>query len=104
MDYSTIFTKEEMDRIRPVIRDGEVKYLAIDVHGMAAGRAINFIRSTICLTSFQKDHCTLAVIHRFRHGSSIRDTIRSGEKKLTNRPLKIKPASRNPGMTFLEIS
>ena len=102
----TIFTKEEIDRIRPLTRDGEIRCLSIDVHGMPAGKAVRFVRNVITLNTYRNDYegkdFVLAVIHGFNHGTAIKDTLQT--RKLTHRPIRVKPAGNNPGMTYLEIS
>ncbi len=93
-----IFTKEEMERIAEMMRDGK-REISIDLHQLTVKQAYRLMKNLIAL---DREGGTIRVIHGYHRGTAIRDMIRNG---LENpRIADWQEPERNPGQTILTIN
>ena len=93
-----IFTKEELTRLEKYVDKKGHKCIQVDLHGCTADQTRKFLKNLI---NCQRDNVNLKIIHGYKHGTVLRDIIRS--EQLSKRTYNLKPAWRNEGVTYLRV-
>lgn len=95
--FQMIFTEAITARINLLTSPlGEVEKAVLDVHGLTCREAMRFINNVVNLT---KGACTVEVIHGYRHGTKIKDSLR---QQFLNPRVIIMPDQWNLGVTYLQ--
>ena len=96
--FSKVFTKEEMGRITGCTNADVGNYIRVDVHGLTKPAAKRFINNIINII---RDAFGLLIVHGFRHGTVIKEMLRSEfwNPKVSD----MYEAPSNPGVTYLVI-
>lgn len=97
--FATIFTMDEVKRVRIVgDRDG-ISKLIIDVHGLSCREAKHFINNIINVSGIK---CRVTIIHGYNHGSAIKTMINN---QFENQHVYQKEMDlKNLGITHLYIA
>ena len=95
--FCMIFTEATTARISLLTSpSGEVEKVVLDVHGLACREAMRFINNVVNLTGGKN---TVEVIHGYRHGTKIKDSLR---QYFSNPKTRIMPDQWNLGVTYLQ--
>ena len=95
--FQIIFAKTITNRIKLLTSpSGEVEKVILDVHGLTCKEALRSINNVIKLT---KASCSVEVIHGYKHGSKIKDSL---WQQFSNPKIRIIPDHRNLGITYLQ--
>lgn len=97
MRCSVFMTAEELSRMHTGRTDDEIE---VDLHGLSEREARRFLRNLIAC---MKTRFTIFVIHGYRHGTVIRNMVRSENREISHRVIRVDPCMYNPGATTMVI-
>ena len=95
---TTIFTKEELKRIRENNQYGH-KTLMVDLHEMTRVNAMRLLKNIIALNF--REAFVMKVIHGYHHGTALKEMVRN--EHISDRVSSIEGCPRNEGMTKLQV-
>ena len=94
-----LFSKEDISRIKFSIQKNGKKLVTVDLHGLRAKEARQFIKNLVAINKEGYDMC---FIHGFNHGTAIKKII--WNESVNSRITDKRGIQNNPGVTYLSVA